>query len=256
MPLNRDLAEFCIRLRTAPDEICFTLPGGAQACIELDAKAPDVAELAKKGFAQLNAALTPLKPLFDIIDVIVALKDCIQAIPDSIGPPPSPTPIIECLQNLLAKVQALLRLLPQYSIPLLIAEVLDVLIMFLEGYKAQMQAQLRALQRIVEAGTRATELGNVDFQLLLDCAEGNMGVEAANLNASVKPLNRLLGTINFFADLAGLPCIPSVPDLSELNQSSIDQIDQIIEILMRIRRLIPVPTIDMSKPSATSKPCE
>lgn len=256
MPLQQDLAEFCIQLRIAPGEICFTLPGGAQHCVELDAKTPDVAEMAKAGFAQLNAALTPLKPFLDVIDVFVAVKNCITAIPDSLGPPPSPRPIMSCARDLVKKLEALMRLLPQYSIPLLLAEILDALILFLQGYRAQIQAMIRKLQRIIEANTRATELGNVQFQALLDCATGNLQTELHNLNASVKPVNRLLGLVNFLADLGGLPCIPPVPDMTELSEAQLAQLDQLIELLMQIRRLIPVPTIDFGQPGALSKPCE
>jgi len=256
MPLQQDLAAFCVRLKIAPDEICFTLPGGAEQCIELDAKSPDIAELVKKGFAQLNSALTPLTPIFNVLDVIVALKNCIMAIPDSIGPPPSPKPILDCVRELIPLVENLLRLLPQYSIPLLIAQILDVLIMLLEGQKAQIQAMIRKTQQIIEAGTRATELGNVEFQALLDCANGNLELEAQNLNASLKPVNRLLGLVNTLADLAGLPCIPSIPDMSELTQGTLDQIDDVIAVLLQIRKLIPIGGIDFGAPGEGYTPCE
>src|SRR5689334_19673536 len=101
----------CLEIAEFPDPFALTLPGG----IEIE----DV-NLMKI----IQPALTPLVPFFDIIDTIVALYNCIKAIPDALGPPPDPTVLAACLPDLAEQINKLLRLLPQLSLPLLIRRLL------------------------------------------------------------------------------------------------------------------------------------
>ena len=79
--------DICIEIPEIPDPFAIPLPGG----IEIE----DV-NLMK----MLQPALTPLVPLFDIIDTIVAIFNCIKAIPDMLGPPPDPTVLTASLPDL------------------------------------------------------------------------------------------------------------------------------------------------------------
>jgi len=63
----------------------------------------------------IQPALTPLVPIFNIIDTVVAIFNCVKAIPDMIGPPPDPTVLAACLPDLAEKVNKLLALIPQLS---------------------------------------------------------------------------------------------------------------------------------------------
>lgn len=49
-------------------------------------------------------ALAPLKPVFDIIDTVVAVFACLKAIPDAFGPPPDPSKLVQALEDLAKKV--------------------------------------------------------------------------------------------------------------------------------------------------------
>lgn len=97
----------CIEIPEIPDPFGLTLPGGVQI------EHINLMEV-------IQPALTPLVPLFDIIDTIVAVFNCIKAIPDTLGPPPDPTVLAACLPDLAEKVAKLLKLIPQLSLPLLI----------------------------------------------------------------------------------------------------------------------------------------
>ena len=94
----------CIEIPELPDPISITLPGGvSMESINL--------------LEQLQPALAPLVPLFNIVDTVVALFNCIKAIPEVIGPPPDPTILAACIPELAEKVNALLKLIPQLSLP-------------------------------------------------------------------------------------------------------------------------------------------
>lgn len=256
MPLRQDLNEFCVDLKLGPGAFCLTLPGGAELCVQADPGSPDAASAAKKLFETVNGALTPLVPVFNIIDTVIALKDCLEAVPKVVGPPPDPTPLLECLPDLVRKVDALLALLPQASLPILAAQIIDSLIAFLRAYKARVQFMYARLEAIVRAETRAAQAGNVQLQLLLDCARGNLETDLVNMNASFTPLQRLVGLVNAFLDLAGLPCLPDVTGISELSEIAIEDIELLISLLESIRALIPVPDFDSGARSSFSKTCD
>ncbi|RME65180.1 MAG: hypothetical protein D6790_02230, partial [Caldilineae bacterium] len=73
----------CLEIPELPDPFSITLPGGVtMESINL--------------MEQIQPALTPLVPLFNIIDTVVAVFNCIKAIPDTLGPPPDPTVLAAC----------------------------------------------------------------------------------------------------------------------------------------------------------------
>ena len=94
----------CLEIPEIPDPFAITLPGGVT--------------IEQINLAQaIQPALTPLVPFFDVIDAIVAVFNCVKAIPDTLGPPPDPTALAVCIPELGEKVAKLLRLLPQLSLP-------------------------------------------------------------------------------------------------------------------------------------------
>ena len=94
----------CLEIPELGDPPVITLPGGVsiQQFNLMEAIQP---------------ALTPLMPVFDIIDTVVAVFNCVKAIPDSLGPPPDPTALAACIPELAEKVSKLLKLIPQLSLP-------------------------------------------------------------------------------------------------------------------------------------------
>lgn len=253
MPLTGNVEVLCPKLRTGPGQICVTMPGGSEICVTADPNLPNAAAAAKKMFETVNSALAPLVPIFNVIDVVFALKDCILAIPQSLAPP-NPKPILECSKNLLAKLGALSKILPYVSVPAMIVMIIDAIIGYLEGYAEEVRRMIARAESIARSATRAQELGNVQLEAVLDCAKTNLDLELQNLNQGAEPLNRLIGVLNGFAGLAGLPCVPSVGSLSELTEEALLPIEELIALLLEIRNAIPVPDF-LLRPSF-SKPCE
>jgi hypothetical protein len=237
MPLP-DLSTVCIDLKVTPQELCVTFPGGAEMCVQIPG-VPDPTDVSKQLLAQANAALAPLVPVFNIVDAIIALFNCVKAIPDSLGPPPDPTKLAACIPDLAEKIDKLLKLIPQLSIPVLIAGLIDVLLFYLEGLRGQLQAIIAAQVRIAAAATRAAELGNVQLRTVVDCANASMDAYLQNLNEGMKPLNRLVGLLNLFLQLAGLSTIPDLADLGDDAEAALAPLDAVIDSLKAIRAGLP-----------------
>lgn len=237
MPLQ-DLAPLCIQVNAIPGGLCVTFPGGATVCAQADLEFGDLSKSMRSLFAQINTALAPLTPFFDIIDLGKAIVDCIQAIPDALGPPPDPSGLINCIPGLVEKLNKLLKLLPILTIPGMIKDIIQALVYMLTGIRQQLLALQAQQQRILAAATAAAQTGNLDLQIVVDCETGNLDAYLLNLNAGMEPLNRLIGILNTLAQLVGLPCIPTLADV-EISDPAIEAIDAAITVLQTIAAALP-----------------
>lgn len=241
----------CVELAATGSEICIFFPGGATFCASYGFELCDPAEVIKPLLAQVNTALAPLTPFLNVLDVLKALVDCVSAIPDSLGPPPDPTAISNCIPGLLEALEKLAELFPPLSLFKLVKSILLAIIAFLVGLRNKIAAFVDQLERIAAAATAAAALGNVRLQAVVDCATGNLDVQLQNLNASVAPLNRLIGLVNTILELAGLPCIPTLADLGDFLT---DPLDTLIEILQTIADAIPT-SLDLGAIPPPDEPC-
>ncbi len=219
----------CLEIPEIPDPLSITLPGGVtMQQINL--------------MQAIQPALTPLMPLFDIIDTVVAVFNCVKAIPDSLGPPPDPTALAACIPELAEKVAKLLRLIPQLSLPYTIIGIIDLVIDTLRQARSQLMNLQQQMQQILGAIDRATELEDAGLMAITSCAQANVAQEAANVGKALASLGKLIGILNIFLGLVGGP---EVPDLSNLAGRPLDDvippIDAIIEALQTVRSAVPVP---------------
>jgi hypothetical protein len=219
----------CIHVPPLGEPFELTLPGGAQI---------QHLELADV----LQPALTPLMPLFQIVDAIVALHKCTTAVVDALGPPPDPSKLASCIPELAEKVAKLLGLVPQLSLPLMIIGIIDLLIRVLSdvrGVLVHLAAELDAITRIID---RARELNDPNLLEVAGCVETSVQQEAANLGKQLASLGRLIGLTNLFLGMVGGP---EIPDFSSLSgkpiQEAISPLDQLVTILQDARRMVPVP---------------
>ncbi len=219
----------CLEIPEIPDPLSITLPGGVtMQQINL--------------MQAIQPALTPLMPLFDIIDTVVAVFNCVKAIPDSLGPPPDPTALAACIPELAEKVAKLLRLIPQLSLPYTIIGIIDLVIDTLRQARSQLMHLQQQMQQILGAIDRATELEDAGLMAITSCAQANVAQEAANVGKALASLGKLIGILNIFLGIVGGP---EVPDLSNLAGRPLDDvippIDAIIEALQTVRSAVPVP---------------
>jgi hypothetical protein len=219
----------CIDIPDIGDPFAVTLPGG----IEIEDY---------NIMRAIQPALAPLMPLFEIIDVVVALYNCLKAIPDCFGPPPDPSGLIACLPDLAKKLMKLLKLIPFLSLPITVAHLLDLVIAGLREVKEKLQHlqdQLAQIERSIEHGRNLKDAG---LTAIFACAQGNVNQEAQNLGKSLASLGKLLAIIGIFMSMIGGP---QIPDLAHLNGAPLKEIikpiDELVQILLVVRKAIPFP---------------
>lgn len=219
----------CIEIPPVPDPFQLTLPGGVTM------EAVNMMEM-------VQPALTPLVPLFNVIDTVVAIYNCVKAIPDALSMPPDPTAIAACLPDLAEKISALLRLIPQLSLPYTIIGVVDLVIQTLEKARSQLLHLQQQMVQITGATERARDLGDAGLMAIAACAEANVAQEAANIGRSLGSMGKLLGLLDMFMEMVGGP---KVPDLSSIAGRPLDDvippIDALVKTLRTVRDAVPVP---------------
>ncbi|OGR04450.1 MAG: hypothetical protein A2284_09415 [Deltaproteobacteria bacterium RIFOXYA12_FULL_61_11] len=219
----------CLEIPTLPEAFNLTLPGGVQL------EHLNLMEV-------IQPALTPLMPLFDLVDTVVAVFNCIKAIPDTLGPPPDPSALIACLPDLSEKIAKLLKLIPQLSLPLTILGLIDLVLDTLIRARSELLHLQQQLVQLTGAIDRATELEDAGLMAIAQCVQANVAQEAANVGKSLAALGKLIGMLNLFMQMIGGP---EVPELTNLAGRPLDQVieplDAIVQQLRTVRSLIPVP---------------
>ena len=238
MPIP-DLKSLCVELTVQPQSLSVTFPGGASIDAELpDVGVPDPMELSKQLLAQANAALAPLGPVFNLIDVALALFNAVKAIPDAISHL-DPSKITDALPDLANKAARIAAIVPQLSVPLMILGLIDALLAFLGGLSGQLRAIIDQQVRIQKAENRAAELGNAQLQAIADCSKHQVSSQLESLAESVAPVNRLIALINVFAQLAGLGPLPDLSSLGTDAAAALRALDDTVNALQEIRAALP-----------------
>lgn len=272
MPFAK-IDDLCLLVSVNPRQICVRFPVGNLQCVSLpQVNIPDTGELLQQMFAQINSALSPLNPIFNIIDAVLAVFECIKAIPKAITEL-NPVPLIECIPGLAEAINKLIALLPPLSIPVMIVDIIDVVILFLNSLKRQVQILIDRAEAVLFAATKAARPGNIALATSLSCINANFDADIVNLNEQVAPLNRLMGIIDFLLELTGLkkilkqigldvmPCL-AFGDLSFL-ENFLRPIDFMVKLLELLRSIIPLPgqygfsiddAIECSSKSVTTSP--
>lgn len=234
------LGDFCIQLSLGPGELCVQVPGGTRLCAQFGIDTGDASAMTRSLLAQINTALTPLDPFFTTLTFVVAVMDFVKGVPEAILTV-NPEPIITPIADITKAATKLAGMIPQLSVPILVKGILDVVTVALIGLRAELGALITQQVRILAAGLRAQELGNLELQVVVDCATSNLSAQLANHNAAMAPLNKLMAIVNALLGLAGLPEIELLPALGEeLSDEVLGVIDGVIDVLSAASAALPV----------------
>lgn len=195
------------------------------------------------------AALAPLRRFLELIEVILAIKNCQQAVIDALIPP-SPGPIIECLKDLIEAIARLASFFPplEYvktalSLAKFAIQILDAIISLFE----LLDSRITELKVNLEL---AVELGDLELGAINDCAGGMTPIIVNSmdimkfitpmLSILLDPLSRLL-PIPELREMAD--SIANFPELLTDAQSAIEGAEgpavlgDLIELIVQIRNI-------------------
>lgn len=235
--------------------LAIELPGGVSIMPKFDVgEIPNFGTAIAKLLGELNAALTPLVPFFRLLDVVLALIECVKAIPDSLGPPPDPTKLVKCVVKLTKAASFLLKLVPILSLPIMIVGICKVIIGGLLALREQLAISLVVNAELDAMRIRANLLAEDDelvagaaaLEAAIDCSQANLDFALEAGSAGMQPLNKFIQLLNLFLGLIGLEPIGAIdagtPDLSAGADATaaLKPLDLAIEVLENLCAKIPV----------------
>jgi hypothetical protein len=236
MPLP-NLACVPVQKAVAPS---ITLPGGAQLVAMAGLDTGDLSAIVRGVLSMVNTALVPLTPIFNIIDTVIAIKDCIMAVPSV---PINPQALVDAIEKLVESIAKLASIIPQVSVPLMVRDIINVIILALTALKTELSTLIVQSLRIDGSTQKAALPGNEALAAVLDCARAAQEATMENLGKSMEPLNRMINLINALLDIAQVPKdvrLPSLDDLGDDAEAALDVLDVAIDILTAISDLLPV----------------
>ena len=224
-----EVGDFVCQRFELPDICEILMPGG------LSIAAPNVLEL-------IQPALTPLAPMFAFMEAVVQVKNCIEAAVEAISDL-DPGPLIDCVPGLAQRVDKLLSMLPQASIPLMAVDLLDCALAILARLRSTLVSMLDQLARIQRTLERAAELDDARLNLLAICASDRLADTLSDEMKGLIVVGRIIGLVAFFLGLAGVDVdVPDFESVSSLPLADLlEAIDALVEALGVMRDAIPVP---------------
>jgi hypothetical protein len=217
-----------------PVRCCVPFPGGGELCATTYSFDP-MALLAPY-IQALNSAMIPLMPIFRIIDTVVAIVECIKALPQAVVTL-NPAPIFQCLEKLIRVIVEILKLIPFISLPFTLLGIFDCIILFLRAIR---DTVLRILVRFAQI---TILLGSTDPNqvFIAQCELQLLQAQLGNLNALMAAMASIFRLVNLFLGFFNL----SVPTQISLSAGTDPQIvvaplDVAITTLTRVRSFIPI----------------
>jgi hypothetical protein len=197
--------------------------------------------------SQMGPATSFLQPLMNILDTVLAIFKCLEAFTD-FATSLDPSGIFECLPELAEKINGLLTMIPQLSIPRMVISMIKSIISLLRGLAYDLQYTVNRLVALATEIDRAADLGDVNKSGFLACAENTMSESMSATSQALKAVGRIILLINIFMGLFGGPEIPCFGELldgagAEALQPIIDVINGIADLLQQLLDLIPDPQL-------------
>jgi hypothetical protein len=229
--------DLCFELPDLPslDDICF--PGGFCLSYIWNAinKVPHLSDISLDFFSQIGPALAPLKPLFDILDTVLAIYRCVKAIPKCITEL-DPSELLACFPALAKLIDQLLKLIPQLSIPKMVKALIHNLAKLLRAVAADLRYIQSQLQRIADMIDRAANLNDVKLNGFLVCAQGMANDSVMSTAEALKGIGRIVLLINILMGLFGGPEIPCFGSL--MSDNIAEGFDILVELLTMLAEIL------------------
>lgn len=189
----------------------------------------------------VQPALTPLAPLFNVLEAVLAIFECVKAIPATFGPPPDPTALVNAITDAVRKVARLLGLIPQLSLPRTIIGLVDIVIGVLDDVVGTLRDLVDRLVLIERAEERARSLGDENLARILGVARQNVARESEQLAARLGQVSGIFGLLNLFLQMVGGPSIPNLdrPPTDDL-EGFVSMLEDMVDTLRNVRRVIPL----------------
>lgn len=171
----------CVELPEIEIAPAVNMPGIGELTFIRDTLA-DMPRISDQVFKLLNVmspALAPVYSLIRVLDIIIAIIDCVKAIPKSL--PFNPQPLIECFTNLFEALSALVALLPPFAYIRLIVDIVALIRAVVDDMLDVFAVIDREVSQIKATIDRAMADNDTILLQIGDCAKDNLEKTTAGI---------------------------------------------------------------------------
>jgi hypothetical protein len=171
----------CVELPEMEIAPAVNMPGIGELTFIRDTLA-DMPRISDQVFKLLNVmspALAPVYSLIRVLDIIIAIIDCVKAIPKSL--PFNPQPLIECFTNLFEALSALVALLPPFAYIRLIVDIVALIRAVVDDMLDVFAVIDREVSQIKATIDRAMADNDTILLQIGDCAKDNLEKTTAGI---------------------------------------------------------------------------
>lgn len=236
--LIKPLQVTCPQVLIGAKSYSLTLPGGATISGQTPDLFPNPDEICANLLAQMQVAISPTLPIFDLVGAVLCIKDVL----DGVKSLPDPSDMIKALNACVVKFEDLAKLIPQISAPIMIANTLDLLICVLDGVVTKLQ-EIIIKQLAIQALAAKANGPTSPILQLVECAGHINSTRICAVNESLGPLQAIIDLINILLELVGLDPIPPLGEMASDLSEAIAQFRVIITTLKQVRGLLGIPLI-------------
>lgn len=198
----------CITAPNLPDKLEITMPGmGVLELIndKIDG-IPRPSEYILKGLNAISPALAPVYMLIRVLDVVVAITNCVKAIPTSIITL-NPSGIFDCIEKLVESFAKLLPLIPPLAYVKMIVDIVVALRVLVDDLLSTLVAIDVEISRVANLIANAADNDDSVAYAIGECARENLNRNTAGLlevlSVFGKMMTLIFNTMETFAPLLG-----------------------------------------------------
>jgi len=191
----------CVQLPAIPPNLTLSFPGVGELNFlkEQLTGIPRMSDSVLKMLNNISPALSPIYTIIKILDVLIALFNCINAIPKSL--PFNPEPIIDCIKKLVKAVAGIASLMPPIVYVRMIGDLAAAVGMILKDFFdiiAMIDLQITYTKSVI-----AQAIANDDPVLLSigECSKEDIAPSAAGMMQILEVLGKLLNLFMIILDI-------------------------------------------------------
>ena len=233
----------CPTLKKSPSPIDIDFPGGGEiASMHTTlSKIPSPQEYLLNSLVQAGPGLAPFKPFFEILALTTALADCAQAVPKAIGSM-NPGKVFDCIPDVIEKLDSVLKLIPQLSIPISAASMVDAGIEFFSVLVDLLVLLKDKYDELFQWESFAQRVADAALDQLIDCADTDLQAMQDNFRDAAAATGPLFVQVEQFLKEANLDIVIDFenPPVDLPLDDLIDAMKALVDFMREVRRLIPV----------------
>lgn len=158
------------------------------------ASIPDPAELLSQFMDKLRMALMPIRKYLQLIEAVLAIKGCIEAIPKAIMQF-SPSPVFDCFKNLIRAIAPLIQDVPPISIVQALLDVAGFGIDLINATLTTLTKLDNKIARLLDLNAYAQGLDDLELVRFTGCGLNSVGLSMQQLMDVLKGILPLVSLL-------------------------------------------------------------